>query len=160
MLNFCFQSHHHLVLSFMFHFLFPSIFCCNVYKCTLCFLFSLVFLPQVSSVFLCLSTFESIFCLFYVCGCCIFIFLMLSLHQELLNGVADLDEKKTCNIMHFILFSTLEDFCVNPITVLFHLACNSQVSINCLDTFLIPAPYKINPAYILYINPVYIYILL
>lgn len=50
----------------------------------------------------------------------IFIFLMPSLHQKLLNGTADLDEKKTCNIMHFILFSTLEDFCINPITVAFH----------------------------------------
>lgn len=62
----------------------------------------------------------------------VFIFLMPSLHQELLNGTADLAEKKTCNIMHFILFSTLEDFCVNPITVAFHLARSSQVSINCL----------------------------
>lgn len=90
----------------------------------------------------------------------IFIFLIPSLHQKLLNGTADLDEKKTCNIMHFILFSTLEDFSVNPITVAFHLACNSQVSINCLDTFVIPAPYKINPTHILHINPVCFYILL
>lgn len=79
----------------------------------------------------------------------VLIFLMPSLYQKLLNGTADLDEKKTCNIMHFILFSTLVDFCVNPITVAFHLACNSQVPINRLDTFVKPAPYKFNPTHIL-----------
>lgn len=35
----------------------------------------------------------------------ILIFLMPSLHSKILNGTADLDEKKTWNIMCFILFS-------------------------------------------------------
>lgn len=147
MLRFCFRGHCHLVLSFMFHFLFPTIFvviftsvifflCCFYHKC-----------HRYSSVCVYIWIHFFYFALFFfnVYGCC----LMPSLHQKLLNGAADLDEKKTCNFMHFILFSTLVDFCVNPITVVFHLVCNSQVPLKCLDTVLKPAPYKINPTYIL-----------
>ena len=97
--------------------------------------------------------------IFFVTYVAVFISLMASLNQNLPNGTADLDEKKTCNIMYFILFSTLEDFCVNPLTVAFHLACKSQVSINCLDTFVILAPYEVNPTCLLSINAVSFYIL-
>lgn len=98
MLKFCFKRHCHLVLSFMIPFFLFNYFlllCLQVYV-----LFFVFFV----------FTFESIFfkCTFFM-HVAIFIFLMPSPHQKLLNSTVDLEEKKTCNIMHFILLRTLED---------------------------------------------------